>query len=90
MKMTEEEAKQKFCCRPLAALDISDTRCLGSSCMAWRWVPDKQTKAYLDDVQAHMKATGENFNKATQAVYADGKGKYEYTEGYCGLAGPVI
>ena len=61
--------------------------CISSSCMAWRWSRAKETKAYLDAVQARMKATGENFNIATQAVYKELGSTFEKTEGYCGAFG---
>lgn len=61
--------------------------CIGSACMAWRWSRAKETKAYLDAVQAHMKETGDNFNVATNKVWAQIGSTFERTEGYCGLAG---
>lgn len=35
MRLTEEEAKTKHCCGPFAP-----KKCLGTDCMAWRWVDD--------------------------------------------------
>lgn len=61
--------------------------CIGSNCMSWRWSRAKETKAYLDAIQAHMKETGDNFNIATNKVLALVGSTFEHTEGYCGLAG---
>lgn len=63
------------------------TACVGSACAHWRWSQQSETKAFLEAVAGHMRDTGDNFNKATQAVYAQHKGKYQPTDGYCGLAG---
>lgn len=63
-------------------------RCIASYCMAWRWSDAKRTAAFLDAVQAHMKASpNPNFAKSTQAVYAERGREFENSEGYCGLAG---
>lgn len=79
--MTEDEARKSKCCS-----DISEP-CVASRCMGWRWSRAKETKAFLDDVQAHMIAENVNFQKATEAVWKAKGGTYERTEGYCGLAG---
>jgi len=64
--------------------------CIGSGCMAWRWSEPKRTAAFLEAVQAHMKAQDKpNFNTAVQAVYAETGGQFERVEGACGLAGAV-
>jgi hypothetical protein len=55
--------------------------------MAWRWSRAKETKSYLDAVQARMKETGENFNVASNKVFADVGATFEQVEGFCGLAG---
>ncbi len=55
--------------------------------MMWRWSRAKETKAYLDEVQRFMAETGENFNTATNKIYAKLGSTFERTEGYCGLAG---
>lgn len=39
--MTEEEAKTKTCCGPIALHPNSHPTCWGSACMAWRWFPPK-------------------------------------------------
>jgi len=99
--MTEDEAKTKWCPNTMAAPCSYDTDgmgvreygpyyCRGSACMAWRWSEEKRTLAFLEAVQAHMKAQERpNFNTATQAVYAETGGKFARSEGYCGLAGPA-
>lgn len=61
--------------------------CIGAQCMAWRWSRAKETKAYLDAVQTFMAETGENFNIASNKVWAKLGSTFEQTEGYCGLAG---
>lgn len=61
--------------------------CYGDVCMMWRWSRAKETKAYLDEVQRFMAETGENFNSATNKIYAKLGSTFERTEGYCGLAG---
>jgi hypothetical protein len=61
--------------------------CLGAKCMAWRWSRAKETKAYLDAVQAEMKASSTNFNVASNKVWAELGSTFEKAEGYCGLAG---
>ena len=96
---TEEQAREKWC--PFVRIthredwaqtnrqeDVSIdtcTNCIASGCAAWRWSRVKETSAFLDAVKEHMKVTGENFDKATQVVYADAE-KFRHTEGYCGLA----
>ena len=86
--MTEADAKDKTCHVTLANVaDDCPFSCRASECMAWRWSRAKETKAYLDAVQAHMKAKGVNFNIATNAVWAELGSTFEQVEGYCGLAG---
>lgn len=96
--MTEDEALKKACCGPwavnwagridsVAAIQATQAQtCIASSCMAWRWSEEKRTAAYLQAVVEHMKATGDNFNKATQEVVKR-REEFTHTEGFCGLAG---
>lgn len=58
--MTEEEAKEKICHKTLAAMGGSDgvpswtspQPCLGSACMAWRWL-------YADEFGADANGLGD-------------------------------
>lgn len=61
--------------------------CIASDCMSWRWSRAKETRAFLDEVQTRMKATGENFAKASEAIWKAHPTTFDHTEGYCGLAG---
>ena len=82
---TEQEAKSKHC--PASMVDKSADYCTGSSCMAWQWSQEKETDAYLKDVKEYMISTPEkNFGKAAAAVWAEKKGSYAQTQGFCGLA----
>lgn len=36
MKLTETEARQKYCCQPIAFNGLQKL-CGASGCMAWRW-----------------------------------------------------
>lgn len=38
MLVTEEEARDKYCCQQLDNAEPGESYCLGSQCMAWRWV----------------------------------------------------
>lgn len=86
---TEEAARQNFCCNQY---DGVGSNCCASLCMAWRWSREKETRAYLADVQGYMQreeGAGRkcDFKKASSAVWAEKAGTYEKTEGFCGLAG---
>ena len=62
-------------------------KCIASECMAWQWSQEKETDAYLKDVKDYMISTPEkNFGKAAAAVWAEKKGSYAKTQGFCGLA----
>jgi len=37
--MTEDEAKTKWCVECLSQSNAIYSRCQGSDCMAWRWLP---------------------------------------------------
>ena len=88
--MTEDEAKTKWCPQSRCANQDPSLHdnCIASMCMAWRWSEAKRSAAFLEAVQAHMVASDKpNFNTSVQAVYAETGGKFERSEGYCGLAG---
>jgi len=37
MLVTEEEARDKYCCQQLDNAEPGESYCLASQCMAWRW-----------------------------------------------------
>lgn len=42
MRLTDEEARYKYCVN-WAANDMTESmRCYGSKCMAWRWIMDME------------------------------------------------
>lgn len=84
---TEDQAKTKACCKGTGFTVANSGSCVASSCMAWRWSRAKETQTYLDAVQARMKETGENFNVASNKVFAELGATFDQVEGYCGLAG---
>lgn len=100
--MTEADALQRWCPyahhsdggstsfeygAPVIRLGTAEVKCIGSHCMAWRWSRAKETAAYLQAVQERMKSTGENFNVATNKVYAEIGSTFDKTEGFCGAFG---
>lgn len=98
--MTPIEAKRKWCPKAICSSQgfgtynrlsdgkaPTDARCLADDCAIWQWSRARETKTYLAAVQARMKETGENFNIATNKVYAELGSTFEEVEGYCGLAG---
>ena len=90
MLLTEEQAREKQCRNVPPEEDGRNVvfhTCDASGCMMWRWALEKETDAFLDDVAAHMKANKTTFGQATQIVWAEKRGTYKNTQGYCGLAG---
>jgi len=94
--MTEEEAKTKWC--PFARGSQytngnsnnrthegepgEHTRCIGSACMAWRWLPGS--------FEVVNTATGERLGVRDIARLPDERfERGKPTTGYCGLAGPL-
>lgn len=71
--MTEEEAKKCWC--PAATRPRPDvgSACIGSQCMAWRWL-----------LEAHIPTDAENVHEITPV---DCIKPIRVTRGYCGLAG---
>lgn len=65
---------------------IRAATCVGSACMAWEWSEAKRSLAFLEAVQAHMKASAKpNFNKSVSEVWTESGGQFERVEGDCGL-----
>jgi hypothetical protein len=97
--MTEEEAKTKWCVHTNAADNPS--KCDGSACMAWRWLPavdwSHQFKELLDAgnwlgaIKLHRHATGSSLKDAKDFVDGVRGGTSPMPtpalEGFCGLAG---
>lgn len=44
MLLTENEAKRTVCQETLVRETISDARCIGAACMAWRWGPPQSQR----------------------------------------------
>lgn len=85
--LTPAEAKTKDCSYVTGDPELGQPKCTATECMAWDWAKVKQTNAFLDDVQAHMKKTGKDFKNAVKEVYAEKGRSYEATEGYCSRDG---
>lgn len=82
--MTEEEAKTKWCPHSGTAMDHPHGGCIGSKCMAWRWLP-----AYVGDliqaIKDYRAQHGCDLLTAKNAVEA---ARREHSRsGGCGLAG---
>lgn len=83
MILSEEQATETTCPFMVDGVTGEPIKCLGTGCMSWRWALEKQTSAYLDDVAAYMRETGKAWNLAVQYVWAEKRGTYRETEGYC-------
>ena len=103
--MTEDEAKTKWCPHVRFHTTMDDgtwsnrlgglplTCCLGSGCLAWRWLPlmaDKAFAAAIIKAAADIGDKSENKQKATKHVM-ENRAEYGLPtvpfDGYCGLAG---
>lgn len=73
--MTEEEAKSKWCPQngQLAPPGTRDGMCIGSACMAWRWMITA-----VEPQHSHMAVYPQ-----PRTLYETSD-----TDGRCGLAGP--
>jgi len=90
--MTESKAIEKTCCSD----PVSGMTCIGSACMAWRWLPlQTDEPGFLDaikTVQEGKHKGGKAMAHAQAAAYvgnhrAEFNLKSEVYQGFCGLAG---
>jgi hypothetical protein len=86
--MTEEEAKTKWC--PFTRNGgeagcnrVASTECIGSACMAWRWIGDR---SFIDAIKKHRADTGSSLVEAKEYVESHPE-LWATRNGYCGLAG---
>lgn len=88
--MTQDEAKQKWCCgppgvgQPIDGEESPQTArtCIGSMCMAWRTRFMDQTQRgamFRDERRLHPEMTDEQLWSRVNS--------YDHADGYCGLAG---
>ena len=70
--MTEDEAKTKWC--PFSERANKNDHCLGSECMAWRWIVDSPDSGYFADGTS---IEGDACLTSELSAYG----------GYCGLSG---
>lgn len=101
--MTEEEAKAKVCPQTFANVDQYDVhgrhiqsggpwRCVGSECMAWRWVPAAKSQLFAAASEKRAREVGyldrPDAQKREVAYRNPPPGvNYDEHDGYCGLAG---
>jgi len=104
--MTEDEAKANWCPYSRESVvtmgynhdtkivhEFNSGRCIGSTCMAWRWLPLMADEAFKNAVIKAAKDIGdttENKHKAAKHV-TENRALYglpvEPFDGFCGLAG---
>lgn len=87
MILSEEDAKQTECPFMVDAVTGEAIKCLGTGCMAWRWTEEKKTDAYLQDCADFARENKVSVSNAFQRVWAEKRGTYKNTEGYCGRVG---
>ena len=81
---TEEEAKAKLCCGPMALHPDCPPLCHASGCMAWRWGDDRRAGHDIEHWRAFHPGDEE---KARRLLKDFEKHNPTGTRGYCGLAG---
>jgi hypothetical protein len=81
MDTTEAEAKTKWCHQSFNH-DISD-KCLGSECMAWRWLDEDDREDALH--RGKVKKKPKKGKEKDPPIWVSEKER----RGYCGLAGGV-
>jgi hypothetical protein len=94
--MTEDEAKDKFCCAAMGQPSSEfnqDGHCVASKCMSWRWLPLMADDTFkiaviqaakdIDDTSSakHLAAKHVTLNRAAYGL------PVVPFDGFCGLAG---
>lgn len=87
MLLNEADAQQKTCWKSIGSPSVG--KCIGSHCMAWRWVRPEGGPKRVEAIKQYRNDTGSSLKAAIDYVDA----RLEYldlpapTVGFCGLSG---